>query len=113
MAGNRGTVTPEAHDPQNTRLEIVDAVGNLSDIGQLRKELSRKADELGGDIVCEMTVTPVGDGDQVLVSGLAVKSAELVKCDQQEGADRKWYDQRIDDIREEIDELKELLGYCV
>lgn len=106
------TVSPEAHDPENTRLQMVDVVGQLADIGDLRQELADKAKELGGDVVCEMTVTPVGD-DQVLVSGLAAKSAARVKSERQEAKDAVWYKEEIAAIREEIEELEDLLGASV
>lgn len=53
-------VSPEAFSPKSERLQSVDAVGHLADLDDLRQQLAEQARKLGGDLVCELRVVPLG-----------------------------------------------------
>lgn len=116
-------VSPEAFSSKSDRLQSVDAVGHLADLDDLRQQLAEQARKLGGDLVCELQVIPLGmtkkritgqrtikvtepgefpedpweswdqlvvdevDEPQVLVTGLAVKSDQLLYIEERDRID--------------------------
>lgn len=101
-------VSPEAFSPEEQRLQVVSQVGNPADLPEIIADLYRQALSLGGDKVCEMTIVAVGgESQQVLVTGLAVKTVELLAAEDQQRAKETFIERQLTDLREELEELSE------